>query len=121
MQSSTLHGGHSIRAAKAGNSHLPANMEPRVPASLLAKQWLHSPLWALVEGSQHPENPPCCDAAARGTPGQAGSSPMSGGEVLAGQMTAGLSLCLPARVKLDSWEAVNPDQCCCCSGKNAYF
>lgn len=43
------------------------------------------------------------------------------GEVLAAQMTAGLSLCLPARVKLDSWEAMNPDRRCRCSSKNAYF
>lgn len=124
MQGSTLCGGHSnpaIPAAKVGNSHLPVNMEPRDPASVLAKHSLHSSPWALVEGSQHLEDPLHCGSAAQGTPGWAGSSPMSGGEVLAGQMTAGLSLCLAARVKLDSWEAVNPDQCCCCSGKNAYF
>lgn len=123
MQGSPLCGGHSnpaTPAAKAGNSHFPVNMGPRDPASALAKHWLHSSLWALLEGSQHPGDPPGCGAAARGTLGQAGSSTTSG-EVLAGQMTAGLSLCLPARVKLDSWEAMNPDQCCCCSGKNAYF
>lgn len=54
MQGSNLHGGHSsaaIPAAKVGNNHLPVSMEPRDPASVLAKHSLHSSPWALGEGS----------------------------------------------------------------------
>lgn len=90
-------------------------MEPRDPASVLAAL-----LFPLGSGGRVPvpENP--VGRAAQGTPGRAGSSIMSG-EVLAAQMTAGLSLCLPARVKLDSWEAVNPDRCCAAAARTLIF
>ena len=118
VQGSALHGGSSdpaILAAKGRDSCLPIHRplfawSPGTlhQAGVLAKDLPSSSLWVLVEGApwpQGPSSPWCSSTGHAGTGRELGDG---GGEVPAAQMTAGLSLCLPARVKLDSWEASEP-------------
>lgn len=118
VQGSALRRGSSdpaILAAKGGDSCFPTHRplfarSPEVLDFCIRQgSWQSTcpPLFSRHwwKGRSVPEDPRPRGAGAQGIPGQARSSATAGGEVPVAQMTAGLSLCLQARVKLDSREA----------------
>lgn len=84
-------------------------MEPGDPASGRGPDKALVPLFPLGTVRSSTMSPGILlPVVQQGTPDWAGSSMTPGGEVPVAQMTAELSLCLPARVKLDSLESSEP-------------